>query len=179
MEEINAPSPTIEYRPEFQLTNLLNGEGWLHYSFLYYSGYTNRNEDDVNPFHNPAFRFIFCMLFMFFVFTYFIFSRLTKYYQSVRMESKVSGVAHMEHFKSIICGWDYSCRDSEAKVYLHKTIYREMKFLLTTTKTGMTLVHLDMEQKPLLKIAVNKFGFFWGPWASEFPKKIYKSLFKN
>lgn len=167
LEQTDDPSPIVQHRPKFHLTNLLNGEGWLHYSFLYYSGYHSRNEDDPNPFNNPAFRFIFCMLFMFFVFTYFIFSRLTKYYQSVRMESKVSGVAHMEHFKSIICGWDYSCRDPEAKIYLHKTILREMRFLLTTTKTGTTLVHLELEQKPLLKWAVNKLGLFWGPWASE------------
>lgn len=80
----------------------------------------------------------------------------------------VSGVAHMEHFKTIVCGWDSSCRDPQAKFFLHKTIRREMYILARASEQkeggGNAVVQLDMEHKKYLAMAVKRLGPFWGSW---------------
>lgn len=80
----------------------------------------------------------------------------------------MSGVANMRNFKGIICGWDFNCQDDKAKMYLHKTIRRELKMLADTARdTQKTLLQYEAEEKKILAYCIKKFGLFWGPWASK------------
>ncbi|CAL8092776.1 unnamed protein product [Orchesella dallaii] len=157
-------------QPPFRFSDLLNGEGWLHHSYLYYSGYHpgipknhSKVENTDEPFKLPSFRFLFVIFIIFVVNTYFIFSRINKYYHSVRMESKVSGLAKMDNFKSIVCAWDFSCTDAQATINLHKTIRRELHILARASRGGKNIIEIEAEQKPILAYALKKFGVRWGP----------------
>lgn len=149
----------------FRFSDLIHGEGSLKYSFLYYSGYHQRKKVHREPLKNPAIRFLLAMIIIFGINTYFIFSRISKYYRSIRMESRVTGVAHLNHFKSIMCAWDFSCGDRQASRFLHKTIQRELQVLAhaAVTETHILEIEVQLKQKRVLYFMVRKLGIFWGP----------------
>ncbi|ODM91238.1 Transmembrane channel-like protein 5, partial [Orchesella cincta] len=79
------------------------------------------------------------------------------------MESRVSGLAKMDNFKSIVCAWDFSCTDTRASINLHKTIRRELHILARAARGGKNIIEIEAEQKRVLSYTLKKFGVRWGP----------------
>lgn len=54
-------------------------------------------------------------------------SRVTHFYHVARIETRVPGLMKKDHFKAVLCAWDFNCSDELAAKAQHRSIWYELK----------------------------------------------------
>lgn len=160
------------YRGTFGVLDILTGEDYLHDTHLYYNKYSTSPTTNKpwNVLHYSSFRFLLVIVIKFVIVTGVIFQKLSNYFHSTREDNHVSGVAKVNCFEAIICGWDWSCRDAHAKTCLHKIIARDL--MLKSRSYGNQDAQYSMEASNncCASCMIRLCGPKCGPWMG---KPIY------